>query len=273
MLVAASLLAHPAHAGLQNDVPSCYAANHITPANQFGYTRLLYVLIDQTVGWDANFEQAILDNLNSNLTPGTKFVIAEFSAFNQGRYLEVLHTGIIENPMPETQIDNTPIEKTKTFNACIQDQRPFATGLADRSVQSALQASTSRLDHSDIMSALQSVSTAIAADPAPQKLLFLASDGLENSSVASFYRHGSLRNIDPRLEIKNAAGAGLLGNFGGSKVFIIGGALQGNGDAAEDYRSPTLLNNLKTFWQLYFRQSNAILVEFGEPALLQPVEF
>jgi hypothetical protein len=110
-VVAAALFAQPAYAGLQNDVPSCYAANQITPVNPHGYTRLIYVLIDQTVGWTPDLEQAILDNLNLNLTPGTKFVIAEFSAFSQGRYLDVIHTGIIESPMPESQFENTPIEK------------------------------------------------------------------------------------------------------------------------------------------------------------------
>ena len=272
-IAAAVLLISPAHAGLQNDVPSCYAANQIAPVNHIGYTRLIYVLIDQTVGWNTDLEQSILDNLNLNLVPGTKFVIAEFSAFSQGRYLNVIHTGIIENPMPETQIDNTPINKTKIFDACLMDQLPFATVLADRSVQSAFQASTSSLNHSDIMAALQMVSGAVASDPASQKLLFLASDGLENSSVTSFYRHGSLRDINPEAEIQRAAVAGLFGNFGGSKVYVIGGALPGAGIASSAYRSPETLENLKKFWQDYFQKSNADLVEFGEPALLEPIAF
>lgn len=271
-IAAIALLIQPAHAGLQNDVPSCYAANQITPSDHLGYTRLIYVLIDQTVGWSPDLEQSIFDNLNPNLTPGTKFVVAAFSAFSQGRYLNVIHTGIIEAPMPTDQVNNTAIEKTRIFDACLADQLPFASRLADQSVQSALQASSSSLDHSDIMSALQFISTAMVADPAPQKLLFLASDGLENSSVTSFYRHGGLRNINPSIEINRADIAGLFGNFGGSKIYVIGGALAG-GETASSYRTPEMLENLRKFWQLYFERSNADLVEFGEPALLQPVEF
>jgi hypothetical protein len=268
-----ALPALPAQAGLQDDVPSCYTANRITPADHLSYSRLIYVLIDQTVGWNPELEQAILDNLNSNLSPGTKFVIAEFSAYAQGRYLNVIHTGIIENPMPETQIDSTPIAATKMFNACLAGQRPYATAMADRSLQSALQASSSTLGHSDIMLALQSVSNALATDPARRKLLLLASDGLENSAVTSFYRHGSLRDIDPKTELQHAADAALLGNFGGSKVFVIGGALSGSPSDSNEYRSPEILENLAKFWQLYFEKSNATLVEFGEPDLLQPVAF
>jgi hypothetical protein len=147
-----------AQAGVENQVPSCYAANQIEPADHLGYSRLIYVLVDQTVGWNTDLEQSILDNLNANLTPGTKFVIAEFSAFSQGRYLDVVDTGVIENPMPVQQFDNTPIEKSKIFNACLADQRPYAVALADRGLLAVLQNSTGSLNHSDILSALQSVS-------------------------------------------------------------------------------------------------------------------
>ena len=205
--------------------------------------------------------------------PGTKFVIAEFSAFSQGRYLDVIHTGIIENPMSENQVDNTPIEKTRLFNECLAGQRPFATAMADQSVQTALQASSSSLNHSDIMSALQEIAKAIAADPASQKILLLASDGLENSGITSFYHRGNLRDINPKFEVQRATDAGLLGNFGGTRVFVIGGALPGEGSQTAQYRSPEVLSRLEQFWQLYFQNSNADLIEFGEPALLQPVTF
>ena len=261
-----------AQAGVENQVPSCYAANQIEPANHLGYSRLIYVLVDQTVGWNADLEQSILDNLNANLTPGTKFVIAEFSAFSQGRYLDVVDTGIIENPMPEQQFNNTAIEKSKIFNACLADQRPYAVALADRGLLATLQNSTGSLNHSDILSALQSVSMAISADPAPNKLLLLASDGLENSAVGSFYHHGNIRDIDPQAEIQRAGTAGLFGNFSGARVFVIGGALTGP-NSASAYRSPQTLTHLAAFWRLYFQKSNAQLVEFGEPALLEQVNF
>jgi hypothetical protein len=261
-----------AQAGVENQVPSCYAANQIEPADHLGYSRLIYVLVDQTVGWNTDLEQSILDNLNANLTPGTKFVIAEFSAFSQGRYLDVVDTGVIENPMPVQQFDNTPIMKSKIFNVCLADQRPYAVALADRGLLAVLQNSTGSLNHSDILSALQSVSAAIAADPAPDKLLLLASDGLENSAVASFYRHGNIRDIDPEVEIKRAGTAGLFGNFSGARVFVIGGALAGP-NSASAYRSPQVLEHLADFWRLYFQKSDAQLIEFGEPALLEQVSF
>ena len=265
------LFSAPAMAGALNDVPSCYAAAHITPADQRGYSRLLYVLVDQTVTWNRDIESGIMDNLNANLTPGTKFVIADFSAFAQGRYLQVIHTGIIEAPMPPAQIGNTPIDAAKLLNACLADQRPYAVKMADDSTIAALTGSSGSLANSDILLTLQQVSSAIAADPAPDKALFLASDGLENSAVTSFYHHGAIRNIDPVRELARVQAAGLMGNFGGAKAFVIGGALPPPGRTP--YENPLLLKHLAEFWTGYFQQSSATLVEFGEPALLQPVSF
>ncbi len=264
-----ALLAGNAQAGLRNDVPSCYAANNIQPADGRGYSRLLYVLVDQTVGWSRDIESGIMDNLNDNLRPGTKFVIAQFSAFAQGRYLQVIHTGVIEAPLPAGQIGTTPIAAAKLFNACRADQLRFAVAMADDATVAALQGSTGSLARSDIMSALDQVSSAVAADPAPQKLLLLASDGLENSAVTSFYRHGAIHDIDPALEMRRAAAAGLVGNFGGARVYVIGGA----SGTSLAYRPPLLLKHLADFWAAYFRAANATLVAFGEPALLEPVSF
>jgi hypothetical protein len=260
-----------AEAGTLNEVPSCYAAAKITPEDQRGYSRLLYVLIDQTVTWNRDIESSIMDNLNANLTPGTKFVIADFSALAQGRYLQVLHTGIIEAPMPPQQVGNTPIDAAKVLNACLIGQRVYAVRLADEAAVAALTGSSGSLANSDILLTLQQVSAAIADDPAADKALLLASDGLENSAVTSFYHHGAIRDIDPARELARAEAAGLVGNFGGAKIFVIGGALPPPGQAA--YEGPVVLQDLAAFWAQYFEQSDAKLVAFGEPALLQPLSF
>jgi hypothetical protein len=274
IIAAAAFLAltcAPALAGTLNDVPSCYAAAHIQPADGRGYARLFYVLIDQTVAWNRDIESSIMDNLNQNLTPGTKFIIAEFSAFAQGRYLDVLHTGIIEAPLPPSQIGNTPIEAARLFSTCLAGQRPYAVRMADAATIGALEGSNGSLANSDILLALDQVSSAVAGDPAPDKGVFLASDGLENSTVTSFYRHGAIRDIDPAQELARAKGAGLIGNFGGAKAYVIGGALPPPGAAF--YEGSITLRNLADFWTRYFRLSNARLVEFGEPALLRPLRF
>jgi hypothetical protein len=266
-----SLCGASAQAGTLNDVPSCYAAAHIRPADGRGYSRLLYVLVDQTVAWNRDIESSIMDNLNQNLTPGTKFIIGDFSAFSEGRYLQVLRTGVIEAPMPASQIGNTPIEAAKLLNACLADQLPFALKMADGATVGALAGSNGSLNNSDILSALKQVSAAVATDPASEKILLLASDGLENSAVTSFYRRGAIRDIEPARELARAQAAGLIGNFGGAKIYVIGGALPPPGQTP--YEGPLLLQHLAEFWTDYFKQSNAALTAFGEPEILVPISF
>jgi hypothetical protein len=37
------------------------------------------------------------------------------------------------------------------------------------------------------------------------------------------------------------------------------------------YRDPKTMGALQQFWQGYFEKSNAKLIEFGQPALLNPI--
>ncbi len=276
-LACAMALNSTAHAGLVNDVPSCWAAIHLAPTGA-PYDRLVYVLLDQTVQLDPALDQSVVDNTMRLLQPGTKFVIAEFSAFSQGHYLNVLHTGILDKPLPASRVSSTPIQAAKHLVECLGMQRNFAERMAMATLVGVLKSSTSSLDQSDIMQALKTVSAAVRADPAKQKLVFVVTDGLENSSVTSFYAHNAARNIDPKVELAKAATAHEFGNFGGATIYVLGGAMMPpaqHGTQAEmnGYRDPQTLLHLKQFWQGYFAHSDATLDEFGEPALVTPVAF
>jgi len=269
--------AFPAHAGLTNDVPSCYAANKIA-SPKVAYDQLIYVLIDQTVLLDATLQRSVLDNVQSMMKPGTKFVIAAFSAFSQGHYLNVLHTGIIERPISVADEGNVVMSRLRDFRTCMQQQLVYSQRLALAATSQVLKSGTSSLDQSDILMALKSVSPAVAQDKAAHKVVFVVSDGLENSSVTSFYAHNAVRHVNPDVELKKAQDSNLLGDFGSARVYVLGaGVMQpaSNGSTAErnGYRDPKTLLDLKQFWSGYFSRSHAQLVEFGEPALLEPLSW
>ncbi|MFM0157026.1 hypothetical protein [Paraburkholderia sediminicola] len=271
----AATVALPAHAGLINDVPSCYAANKIA-APQIPYDQLIYVLIDQTVLLDATLQKSVLDNVQAMLKPGTKFVIAEFSAFSQGHYLNVLHTGVIERPIPASDEGNVVMSRLKDFHTCMQQQLVYGQRLALGTTSQVLKSGTSSLDQSDIMMALKSVSTAVAHERAAHKLVFVVTDGLENSSMTSFYARNAMRRINPAVELQKAQDNSMFGNFGSARVFILGAGVMPpspNGSTTErnGYRDPKTLTDLKQFWDGYFSHSNAQLVEFGAPALIEPL--
>ncbi len=266
-----------ARAGLINDVPSCYAATHIRPSGK-PYDTLLYIVLDQSVKLDRALEQSVVDNALRLVQPGSKFVIAEFSAFSQGRYLRVLHTGIVERPLARSQVDSTSIEAARRLKQCLAMQDGFARRMVATTLAKVMIASTSSLDQSDIMLAMKTVSTAVAADPAKRKVVFVVTDGLENSSITSFYAHDSVRDIDPSAEMDKATAAQMFGNFGGASIYVLGGAMmpptaEGTRDERDGYRDPRTLQDLKQFWRKYFAKSDAHLIEFGEPALIQPVRY
>jgi hypothetical protein len=278
LLVGVALLAAaPAQAGLVNDVPSCYAAERI-PYRSAAPDKLIYVLLDQTVQLDPQLQHSVFSNVERAIDPGTKFTIAEFSAFSQGHYLTVLHTGIVEPPLTSDQRGNVPIARLPSFDTCLQEQEHFARHMADQTVATVLRSSTSTLDHSDILAALSAVSAAFRQEPEREKVLLVVTDGLENSGITSFYAHGGVRRIDPRVEMAKARAAGMMGDFGGGRVYVLGGAMTppakaGSQAQRDGYRDPQTLAALKAFWTEYIGASHAELIEFGEPALLEPVAY
>lgn len=266
-----------AHAGLANDVPSCYAANKIA-APQPQYDHLIYVLVDQTVALDPTLQRSVLDNLLPLLQAGTKFVVAEFSAFSQGHYLNVLHSGVIERPLSASAEGDVPMSRLRELHTCFQQQVIYARRLALGTTAQVLKTGSSSLDRSDIMMALKSVSSAVAQERVSDRVVFVVTDGLENSSVTTFYAHNAVRHINPGAELKRATEGALFGDFGGARVFVLGAAVMAASDSGSrsqrnGYRDPATLMDLRRFWEGYFMRSNAKLIEFGTPALLEPVSW
>jgi len=125
---------------------------------------------------------------------------------------------------------------------------------------------------------LKTVSHAVSQDSAEHKVVFVATDGLENSSVATFYAHNTVRKIDARAEFAKAKANDMLGSFDGAKIYVLGAAMMppathGTRVIRDGYRDPNTLRDLKAFWIDYFKASGANLVEFGEPALLELVSY
>jgi hypothetical protein len=258
--------------GLENQIPSCYVANQL-PAPTLPYDKLLVVMVDQTVQLDANLQAQMLQSIAALVQPGTRFAVGEFSAYSQGRYLDILTSGIAETAMTQNQLNNIPLTAVDPFNKCLADQLNFARGTAEKAAYAAMQGATSSLDQSEILMAMKTIAAPIKSVDVPHKILLVATDGLEYSTVADFYGHGTARDIDPDAEMGHLAAAGMTGDFGGAQVYVIGGAMAPpakNGSRAQrdGYRNAEMLTHLAAFWADYFKASDATLVAFGEPALV-----
>ena len=258
-------------AGAQNDIPSCYAANNLnslaTPPG-----RELFVLIDQTTVLDDNLRQSVRENVSQFAKPGNAFVIADFSAFSQGRYMEVLNAGTLESPLAEKVRNAIGVNVLKNLDACIRDQGNFAAKMMASAINKSMQNSSDELAKSDVLSSIKDMSTRVRQSQAKEKIVFIVSDMLENSSITSFYSARNVRSIDPAKELIAADKSGQIGDFGGARVFVLGAGVVPEAKGKKIYRDPKTMASLKHFWNEYFIKSKAQLVEFGAPALLSPIK-
>lgn len=258
-------------AGVVNDVPSCYLANHFK-APTAGLEQEFFLAIDQTTVFDDRLRAQIVDNALRSVHAGSAYTVIDFSAFSQGRYTEVVTRGVVEPRFPEKDRDDVSERALRSFDACMTGQAAFAKKSIVATVQQIEAGATNDLAKSDILAALKDMGDKIRTSPASDKVLFLASDMLENSSISSFYSHNAVRRIDPTVELKKAVAAGVIADFGGARVYVLGaGLLTEDVKKTKVYRDPQTMAALKQFWSAYFKQSNANLVEFGEPALLGAV--
>jgi methionine-rich copper-binding protein CopC len=265
--LANAAFAMPLLAQTATDVPSCYTDPRIAlvPAAP---KRELFVVIDETTPLDAAMRDAVTATIHRLVTPGNAFTIVGFSAFGSGRAVKVEASGVIETGVPPQQRGNISVPALRGLDTCLAAQARFAQGKAQTAVATVMARQSNALAHSDIMASLREIAPRIATSAAPHRVVLLVSDMIENSSTTSFYKSKTLRLIKPEAELATASSHQLIGNFGNARVFVLGaGTLP---DAAA-YRDVAAMDALQAFWQGYFDRAHAILVEFGRPNLLRPV--
>lgn len=265
------LLTGAALAGNTDAVSSC--AHKALPAFP-PVARELMVAIDQTTPLDSSLQQSVANVIKPFLSAGNRFSIVVFSAYTQGHYTDVLASGEVDAPLPPQARDNIAKPLLVRLDLCQQRQQQQAAQAAGQALRAAFQGSSGNIARSDIYASLQATSSIIRRSAAPDKVVLIVSDMLENSSVANFYGDAgkSVRNIISTREMRTVENNHLLGDFGGARVYVIGAGLLAD-DAAHNrsYRDPKTMQALQAFWSAYFSKSNARLMEFGQPALLNPI--
>lgn len=277
LVVSASAVLAPqwASAGVDNDIPSCYAANKM-PVPPPPPDLEVFVLVDQTTSLDAALQNSVRENLGRLIKPQTSFVIATFSEFGQGKYTQVLSAGALEGPIDKKLRDDISVKLLKGFDACLAGQLAFGRRLAAETLNTALAGQSSDLAKSDIMGSLKELSSRVGKSSAKDKIVLVVSDMLENSSVSTFYAKNAVRRVEPEAELEKAKSAKMIGDFAGARVFVLGAGLMqdiaAKNSASATYRDPRTMSALRQIWESYFAAGNARLVDFGAPALLSPVK-
>lgn len=265
-----SMLLFPcvAVAGNADAIPTCY--NGKIPAQKVATDTEIFVVIDQTTLFDNGLKQSIADNVRSFLKPGNAFSVTQFSAFTQGHYTNVLVSGKLDPELAKIARDDVSKPVLSKFDQCMAAQPRSAGQLVGGAMKAAFSDSSGDIAKSDVFASLKDISGKVRQSSAQHKVVLLASDMLENSSITSFYAQHAVRQINPEKELKLVADNQLFGDFGGARVFVIGAGLLVE-DARHPkgvYRSTQTMQALSRFWAGYFQKSNAELAEFGQPALL-----
>lgn len=236
--------------------------------------RELLVVVDQTTPLSPALQQSVANNVKPFLAAGSSFSVVVFSAYTQGHYTEVLASGKLESPLPAAVRNDIAKPVLAKLDQCQQRQPQQAAQAAGQALRAAYQGTSSNIAKSDIYASLKAIASVIKQSAAQDKIVLIVSDMLENSSVANFYAEQgkSVRNIVPAKELRTVEDNHLLADFGAARVYVIGAGLLADEAAnSKSYRDPKTMQSLQGFWRAYFDKSNAKLMEFGQPALLNPV--
>jgi len=258
-------------AGQMDAISTCYNAKIAAPS--VSVATELFVIVDQTTPFNIGLKQSVADNVRPFLQSNQAFSVTQFSAFTQGHYTEVLVSGKLDASLAQDLRNDVSKPVLAKYDQCIAMQSKQAARLLGGAMKVAFSTGSNDIAKSDVLASLKDISSKVKQSSADRKVVLIASDMLENSSISSFYASQAVRKINPEKELKLAVDNQMLGDFGGAKVYVIGAGL-----LAEDakqvkgvYRAPQTMQALAAFWKMWFKQSNAELVEFGAPALLNPV--
>lgn len=263
---------HLAACAAADAIPSCYDSKLVAPT--LAPTKELFVIVDQTTLLDDALKQLVANQIRPFMTPGNGFSLVVFSAYTQGKYTQLLTSGRLDHPLSAAQRNDVSKPVLAKFDRCMSQQPALAAQTLGGGLRTAFQETSGDIAKSDVFASLKDISGKVRQSPASEKVVLLVSDMLENSSVTSFYANQSVRKIEPEREMKLVMENQLLANFGDARLYVIGAGLL-NGESSKNkalYRDPKTMLALASFWKTYFEKSNAQLMEFGQPALLNAVK-
>ena len=253
---------------LYADSTSCYDIYKSSVKPNVAIERAVFVLVDETTIFNEKLQEQIIKNTLSKIAPANYIYIGKFSAFIDNHYNEKMFEFKIEIPLSSDQRYYERKDTLAKIDKCLKDQQGYVSGQIVQSIKKSFLNPNDDIAKSDVLYALQDFGqNVISQVEAKEKIVILASDMLENSTITSFYAKGATRLIQPETELNKIEKSNLFSNFDNSKIYVIGTGLISSKDNNKTYRDPKILASLKDFWTKYFVKSNGNLVEMGQPAL------
>lgn len=192
--------------------------------------------------------------------------VSEDRIQGEGRGQDIVEEFVVQSdalPSEDVQ-DRWRSSQVRTFRACFPNQILKVKIAIKYKMPSIFEKTDKNIGKSEILQSLHRFATTRlrqAADPGKVTVL-IASDFLENSNVMSFYRDAETVVVDDDVALAYADQLGLIPNFQGASVFGIG-----LGVGSHVHKSFRKVHSIVSFWEKYFAQGNAKLIELGRPTL------
>ncbi|WP_249673128.1 hypothetical protein [Pseudomonas abieticivorans] len=250
----------------RNDLPSCYDFAKLPQYRPAPSGRELVIIVDETVQLPKDLKDSTYSHALRYVKPGDSVRLYQFSAYLPGNYMKLMYAGQLEGKLDDKVRDDIGMNSLRQLDGCLAKQVDFfRKGLGQKLVESFAKPGED-IAKSEIFFSLKQIGEDIAQRPAPDKVVLLVSDMLENSDFGSFYANNQIRAIDPAAELKKVEQKNLFAHLGGAKVYVMAAGLVPNA-VKNGYRSGSTVQKLETFWRDYLARSDAQLVSFGAPSL------
>jgi len=245
---------------------SCFADIDYVKVTPQKTKRALYVLVDETVPLTANMKKRVVALLDDWGKPGDMIKIARFSASYRNLYPELVFSEEVEMMPGERFMFNLSYKDKKYVKLCLDEQRNNFKALFQKQLRLSLKNINPKIPKSELFGSLKLLSKQVyLPDVAEEKTVFLITDGIENSTVTSFYAKGKVRTINARKEISKVRRKGMMGYWKKSNVYVYGLGLMPDD---KSYATPETIQKLIRFWEQYFVESGGKVKAIGSPELL-----
>ena len=264
MIVLVTMTTRSAAAGTLTDCYDIPGVQKPTPASQ----KVLYVFIDQTMDLTPRMKESIIDLVSQWGSNGENVKISRFSANIQGQYSELVFDESGNAKPSEAYLFHLRYKHKKQILDCLDKTKNEFKDKLSTTLINTLKLTDDKLPKTNLLHSLRDFAEQMVHDEdRKDKTVLIVSDGLENSDVFSFHKHGVIRHIDSRKMLNIARVKKLIPNWHKAKVYFMG---IGYISDPKFYVRPKIVEPIKNFWSSYFSEGNAVLHKnsLGTPMLL-----
>jgi len=222
--------------------------------------REIFIIVDKTTPFPENIRTDSLINIISIIKPRTAVSIFTFSEYKKDKHIDFIDRYHFNATLSKGNEYDMSKKKIRFYKNCLKAENNGLKRKIANDIYDNFKSDGENYDNSEILYSLKKISKeAISLTRAKEKIVFILSDMLENSSYTSFYKE-ELKNLDIDKEINIVHKNKLFGNFSGADIVVVGAGIVGNKKGYVDGKDQ---DSLREFWELYFKESNAKLKVFS----------